>query len=122
MTEPNIITSTLEAYADHATPVRADMLEVVERRFGRRRRNRAAASVAAAVVVVAVIVGGIAFNPFSGTADRRRLPTPPLVSSTVVPGTNWHIPTTGKLPSVTAQWPNAVAEVPTKAPDGGKTW
>jgi hypothetical protein len=134
VTETNVIIDTLEEFTELAGAVRADLLDVVEKRYRRRRRGRNGAVLAAVILVVAAVGGGIAVNPFSGTANHRQPAAagPTSKATAIMVPTNhakppaglvWRLPSTsGTLPKIEATWPAATTSVPAKAPDGAEPY
>jgi hypothetical protein len=124
MTEPNVVTTTLEAYAEHADAAPADLLDRVESRYRRRRNRRTVGAGAAVMVLVAAVIGGVALSPFGGGAPTKHGPASP--SKVSVTGGNpnaWHLPSTSAtLPTVQETWPNASFRLPANTPDGGTSW
>lgn len=121
------VTDVLERFAYQAPPVRADLIDSIEKRHRRRRSRHIAFSGAAAVAVAAVAAGAVMIAPKSTSTPTVAQPAASGSSHRAAPtiptGTGngaWTLP--GKLPWQSADkvWPAAVLHFPTKAPDGGK--
>jgi hypothetical protein len=118
MIEPNVVTTTLEAYADRADTAPADLLERVEQRYRRRRGRRVIGAGVAILVLVAAVVGGVALNPLSSNAKTYRSHQ---LNATVPTPVGWTVPTAvDPLPTIQETWPHAAFRLPAQAPGGGR--